>query len=105
MAALVLLIDSVLTVSVSISAGVRAVTFAFPAVFPYRVYIALFAVLIIIWLNLCGMRNSCTTFAIPTYTFVACVLPMVIVGLVRYFHLFGVTPTALTQEVELPPSR
>ena len=102
LAAASLLIDYVLTVSVSISAGVRAVTSAFPAVYPYRVYIALFAILIITWLNLRGVRDSGTIFAIPTYAFVAGVLLTVIVGLIRYFGLFGVAPMAITEEVVAP---
>ncbi|HEX9596970.1 MAG TPA: amino acid permease, partial [Anaerolineales bacterium] len=87
-----LLTDYILTVSVSVSAGVRAVTSAFPATLDYRVYIALFAILFITWINLRGVRESGTVFAIPTYAFVGGVLVVIGVGLVRYFGLFGAAP-------------
>ncbi len=102
LAAASLLIDYVLTVSVSISAGVRAVTSAFPQAYEYRVLIALLAILIITWINLRGVRESGTIFAIPTYAFVAGVLLAIIIGLVRYLGLFGAAPMAITEEVIAP---
>ena len=84
LAAASLLIDYVLTVSVSVAAGVRAMTLAFPETYDYRLLIALFAVLIITWINLRGVRESGTIFAIPTYAFVAGVLLTIVVGLIRY---------------------
>ncbi len=90
-AAAALLTDYILTVSVSVSAGVRAVSSAFPQVFEYRVWIALAAILFITWMNLRGMRESGTVFAIPTYAFAGGVLVVIVIGLVRYFGLFGAT--------------
>lgn len=87
-----LLTDYVLTVSVSVSAGVRAVTSAFPETFDYRVFIALIAIAFVTWLNLRGVRESGTYFAIPTYAFVAGVLLVIGIGLVRHIGLFGVAP-------------
>nr|MBN1229575.1 APC family permease [Anaerolineae bacterium] len=87
-----LLTDYVLTVSVSVSAGVRAVTSAFPETNDYRVMMALGAIAIITWLNLRGVRESGTIFAFPTYAFVAGVLVVVVIGLVRHFGLLGVAP-------------
>jgi amino acid transporter len=87
-----LLTDYILTVAVSSSAGVRAVTSAFPEVWPYRIWLALFAILLVTWMNLRGARESGTVFAVPTYAFVAGVWVVIAVGLVRYFGLFGVTP-------------
>ncbi len=87
-----LLIDYVLTVSVSVSAGVRAITSAFPEAYDYRVFIALAAIAFITWINLRGVRESGTIFAMPTYAFVAGVLLTVGIGLVRYTGLFGVQP-------------
>lgn len=84
-----LLMDYILTVSVSVSAGVRAVTSAFPEVFEYRVLIALGAIFFITWINLRGVRESGTIFSIPTYAFVVGVLLVILIGLVRYFGLFG----------------
>jgi len=82
----------ILTVSVSASAGVRAVTSAIPEVQPYRVWLALLAILLITWMNLRGAKESGTVFAVPTYAFVAFVWVVIAIGLVRYFGLFGLTP-------------
>lgn len=82
-AAAALLIDYVLTVAVSVTAGVAAVTSAFPALLPYQVPLALLAVALITWANLRGVRESGTLFAIPTYGFVLLVLVLIGVGLFR----------------------
>ncbi|MCA9933044.1 MAG: amino acid permease, partial [Anaerolineales bacterium] len=99
-AASALLLDYILTVSVSVSAGVRAITSAFPGVYEYRVLLALTAVALITWINLRGVRESGTIFAIPTYAFVGGVLVTVAYGLVRYFGLFGIaTLTPVVHDV------
>jgi amino acid transporter len=102
MAAAALLVDYIMTVSVSTAAGVRAVTSAFPETFPYRVWIALIAVILIAWLNLRGVRESGAVFAIPTYGFVVGMLVTLAVGMVRYFGLFGAAPLPVNQQ-SVPP--
>ena len=92
LAAAALLIDYVLTVSVSVSAGIRAATSAFPALHDYRVILALSAIALLTWINLRGVRESGTVFAFPTYAFVGGVLIMIGIGLVRYAGLFGAAP-------------
>ncbi|MBN2501253.1 MAG: APC family permease [Anaerolineales bacterium] len=92
LAAAALLTDYILTVSVSVSAGVRAVTSAIPEAYDHRVAIALGAILFITWINLRGVRESGTIFAIPTYAFVGGVLVVIAIGLVRYFGIFGAAP-------------
>lgn len=87
-----LLTDYILTVSVSVSAGVRAVTSAFPEAHDYRILIALLAIGFITWVNLRGAKESGTIFAIPTYAFVGGVLLVIATGLVRMFGLFGAAP-------------
>jgi amino acid transporter len=84
-AAAALLIDYVLTVAVSITAGVAAFTSAFPALIPYRVELCLLAIVLIAWANLRGVRESGTLFAIPTYGFVLILLALIAVGLIRWF--------------------
>jgi len=84
-AAAALLIDYVLTVAVSITAGVIAVTSALPALYPYRVEICLLAIALITWGNLRGVRESGTLFSIPTYAFIALFLTLIAIGLVRLF--------------------
>jgi amino acid transporter len=92
LAAAALLTDYILTVSVSVSAGIRAITSAFPEYHDYRVFMALLAIFIITWANLRGIRESGTIFAFPTYAFVGGVLVVVGLGLVRYFGLLGLAP-------------
>ncbi len=80
-----LLTDYILTVSVSISSGVAQIVSAYPALFPYRVGIAVLAVVFIMFINLRGVKESGKAFAIPTYFFVAIMAFTVGYGLFRYF--------------------
>ncbi|MBI2081869.1 MAG: APC family permease, partial [candidate division NC10 bacterium] len=70
-AAAALLIDYVLTVSVSIAAGVAAITSAFPLLYPWRVSLAAVCIAGIMLANLRGVRESGRVFAVPTYLFIA----------------------------------
>ncbi len=79
-----LLTDYILTVAVSISAGVAQVTSAFPALYDYRVEIAVGLVLFMMVVNLRGVRESGTAFAIPSYFFLAMMSLTVGIGLVKY---------------------
>ncbi|HXF72110.1 MAG TPA: APC family permease [Actinomycetota bacterium] len=82
-AAAALLTDYVLTVAVSVAAGVFAITSARPSLLPYRVELALALVAFITLANLRGVRESGTLFAVPTYAFIASILAMVAVGIAR----------------------
>ncbi len=82
-AAAALLIGYVLTVSVSVAAGVEAVTSAFPALFPHRVNLCLLAIALITWANLRGIKESGTVFAIPTYGFILILLSLIALGSFR----------------------
>src|SRR5215208_3525643 len=79
-----LLTDYILTVSVSISAGVAQIVSAYPTLFPYRVLIAVIAVFFIMLINLRGVKESGTAFAVPTYFFVVVMVFTVGLGLFRY---------------------
>jgi amino acid transporter len=70
-AAAALLTDYVLTVAVSIAAGVAAVTSAFPELLAHRVPLALGFISAIALANLRGVRESGRIFAVPTYLFIA----------------------------------
>lgn len=83
-AAAAILTDYILTVAVSISSGVAQIVSAYPAVFEYRVYLAVGLVLMIMMINLRGVRESGIIFAIPTYFFVAMMVVTIITGIVRY---------------------
>jgi amino acid transporter len=82
-AAAALLIDYVLTVSVSVAAGVAAVISAAPLLDAHREVLGLTAIAIIVGANLRGVRESGRLFAIPTYGFVACIALLVGVGIIR----------------------
>jgi amino acid transporter len=75
-----LLIDYILTVAVSVAAGVAAITSAVPALYPYRVAIGIGAIAVIALGNLRGIRESGKLFAAPTYLFVVSMLGLVVYG-------------------------
>ena len=81
-AAAALLADYVLTVSVSVTAGIAALTSAVPELRPWQVPICVLAIVGVALANLRGVRESAKLFAIPTYFFVASILGMVGYGLV-----------------------
>lgn len=78
-----LLVDYVLTVAVSVAAGVAAITSAFPALHSFLVPISLICVGLVAWANLRGMKESGGLFAIPTYGFVFSILAMIIFGFIH----------------------
>ena len=78
-----LLTDYVLTVAVSISAGIFAITSFVPAVAGHKVGLSLACLLVIVLANLRGVRESGLAFALPTYLFVTSVGTLVLVGLVQ----------------------
>src|SRR6266508_3195907 len=69
-----LLTDYVLTVSVSVAAGVAAITSAFPSVFDQRVTIMVVTVVFMTLMNLRGIRESGRAFAVPTYIYIVSIL-------------------------------
>ena len=79
-----LLIDYTLTVAVSVSAGVAALTSAVPALFPYRVVLCVVAIGLIAVGNLRGVRESGQLFALPSYLFIGGFVALIGVGFVRY---------------------
>ena len=80
-AAAALLTDYVLTVAVSVAAGIAAVTSAFPPLHPYRVILGALFIAGIALANLRGVRESGRLFAAPTYFFIASILGVVGWGL------------------------
>jgi amino acid transporter len=72
-----LLIDYILTVAVSIAAGVDQMASVFPALFAYKVQIGLLLILLITYVNLRGVKESGVIFAIPTYFFVTMMLLLI----------------------------
>jgi amino acid transporter len=78
-----LLVDYVLTVAVSISSGVQNAASAIGAISGHEALVASALVLILMAVNLRGVKESGTAFAIPTYCFMACIVGMTVYGLYR----------------------
>ncbi|MBR8740356.1 APC family permease [Nocardiopsis sp. MG754419] len=78
-----LIVDYVLTVAVSIAAGIAAITSALPALSGATVPIGLGVIALLLAGNLRGVRQAGVLFAAPTYVFVFCVGAVIVVGLVR----------------------
>lgn len=90
-AAASLLTDYILTVSVSVASGVAQIVSAIPELFPYRVYLGVLFILFVMLVNLRGVKESGSAFAIPTYFFVVVMYLTVGIGLFRYvFGTLGV---------------
>ncbi len=99
-AASALLIDYVLTVAVSVAAGTAAVTSAIESLLPYQVPIAVGFVIVITLINLRGIRESGTIFAIPTYLFIFSLTTVIVLGVVRVF-MGGATPAPAHTEPQV----
>ena len=80
-----LLTDYILTVSVSIASGVAQIVSAFPALYDYRVVLSVVFIMFVMLMNLRGVKESGTAFAIPTYFFVVLMFTAVGTGLYRLF--------------------
>ena len=99
-AASALLVDYVLTVAVSVAAGVAAITSAAPAMYDLRVPISLAAVAVITLGNLRGIRESGAILVLPTYFFIVSFSTMIVVGMVRL--AIGAAPGSLLHSA--PPT-
>ena len=91
-----LLTDYVLTVAVSIAAGIFAVTSFAPSLDGHKVLLSLACLAVIVFVNLRGVRESGLAFALPTYAFVAAMLALVGFGLAKTF--FGQAPHAIVPD-------
>jgi amino acid transporter len=105
-AGVALLTDYVLTVAVSVAAGVQAITSVAPALFPFRILLSVLFIWLIAYGNLLGVRESGRIFAFPTYIFIVSLYLTVAVGLYEVLsghlapfslqHQFRQQPHALT---------
>lgn len=105
-AAASLLVDYVLTVSVSVAAGVAAITSAaqgtsFAWISDYRVSIGVACIVLICVANLRGVRESGAIFALPTYIFLFSFLFMISFGLLKYIGGDAIATTAPTENLQL----
>ena len=99
-----LLTDYILTVAVSISAGVAQITSAFPGLLPFRVELALLVIFIMTVVNLRGVKESGTIFAIPTYFFLVSIFLTLGVGMYKWgTGTLGVVTGLETAETVIAP--
>ena len=89
-----LLIDYMLTVAVSVSAGAEAITSAVPALYGHQVAISVTIVLLLMMLNLRGLRESASFLLFPVYTFILVISLLIVVGL--YNIVTGAVPLQAT---------
>ena len=82
-AAAALLTDYILTVAVSISAGIFAITSFAPSLSNHKVALSLVCLVLIVLANLRGVRESGILFALPTYAFVTAIGALIVTGLVE----------------------
>jgi amino acid transporter len=93
-AAASLLTDYILTVSVSVSSGIAAITSAYPALIPHAVALGLGSIVLLMAVNLRGVRESGIAFSVPTYVFIAIMLLLLVTGFWRGAMGHGVAPAA-----------
>ncbi|XJZ27652.1 APC family permease [Bacillota bacterium Lsc_1132] len=100
-----LLVDYILTVAVSVSAALEAVSSAYPVVAPYETILAILCVFILLVVNLRGVAESAKIFAWPTIGFMLCMMLLIFAGLFNEFRHgfvqpstppFGTVPKGLT---------
>ncbi|HXB24399.1 MAG TPA: APC family permease [Gemmatimonadaceae bacterium] len=91
-AAAALLTDYILTVSVSIASGVDNMISAFPTIGPWRVLLCVVATLILMVVNLRGVRESGAVFRVPTYAFIFMMIALIFAGVIRSFGQPAVVP-------------
>ena len=96
-----LLVDYVLTVAVSVSSGIQNAAMALPWVRGHEATVAVLVIVLLTTVNLRGVRESGSAFAIPTYAFMVGVLGMCAWGFVRYSN--GTLPMAPSAELEMVP--
>lgn len=89
-----LMIDYILTVAVSVAAGIAALTSAVPVLFPHREALGLIAIFFIIVMNLRGVRESGKFFAVPTYFAIGALGLMVVLGTIQSLVGPGAVPVA-----------
>lgn len=96
-----LLVDYVLTVAVSISSGAQYAAAAFPQLRGHEAAVASLLVVVLMTINLRGVKESGRAFAVPTYLFMAAILGTSAWGFVRWFR--GDLPLAESAELDLVP--
>jgi len=93
-AAASLLTDYILTVSVSVSGGVAQIASAYPFLKPHTVTLCVVVIIVLMAVNLRGVRDSGIAFSVPTYVFIVMMLALIGAGIAR--GLFGLEAAVAT---------
>jgi amino acid transporter len=101
-AAAALMVDYVLTAAVSLTAGVAAITSAFPGLSPYKVWIALGILAALMALNSRGIQETGNFMSIPVYLFLATYIPLIIFGIIQLI-IKGPTPLSTVAPQAMQP--
>ena len=103
-AAASLLIDYTLTVAVSVASGVENFTSAFPSFAEHSVFIGVVIIIFVMVMNLRGVRESASIFALPTYFFVFSVIALILTGVVKLAMGYNAPQAPLVHEIypEIP---
>jgi amino acid transporter len=96
-------LDYILTAAVSLTAGVAAIASAFPALWPYKVWIALGLLVIITVVNMRGLRESGTALGVPVYLFLISFIGMILYGVYRAVLQGAPTPLAAAAPTAVNP--
>ncbi len=97
-----MLVDYILTVAVSVSAGVAAIISAFSGLAPYRVELCVGFIVVVTIANLRGIKESGALFAPPTYLYILSLASLILVGLYRvYFQDLGPIDHSSVVAIEL----
>ncbi len=105
-AAAALMIDYILTAAVGISAGVTAINSALPRFAPYQMEMCLVILVLLVVVNLRGVKDTGAAFILPTFLFIGTLVALVVVGVYKTFAAGGhpvpvaVMPPALPQTVK-----
>jgi amino acid transporter len=94
-------VDYILTVSVSIASAAQYAATGIPALQAHQVAVAVAATLFLMAMNLRGVRESGTAFALPTYLFIVSLGGLLLLGFAR--HFFGHLPAASTADLNVIP--
>jgi len=93
-AAAALLTDYIMTVAVSISSGIAAITSAYPALAARTVTLCVVAIILLMLVNLRGVRESGAAFSVPTYAFIVMMLVLIVLGIYGAYTGHDLAPSA-----------
>lgn len=92
-------VDYILTVAVSVSSGVAAITSAVPFLLPHKVGIAVAVIFLMAIGNLRGMKDSARMFGVPTYLFIVSIALLIIIGIFKV-KVLGIQPVNYNSQIK-----